>query len=129
MKKMEIIMWIHVYLNGKKNFNTENSWKRNCSYETKVLISFIPTGRMWLWSPILKRKKIIMWIRIYPNWKININSKNGKKRSFSYEIKASISFIPTRNMRLWCPIMKRKEIIRWIHFYLNWWTNLDSNEW
>ena len=30
-----------------------------------------------------------MWIRVYPNRKMNFNSKNGLKRSFSYEIKAS----------------------------------------
>ena len=28
-----------------------------------------------------------MWIRVYPNWKINFKSKNGRKTSFSYEIK------------------------------------------
>ena len=31
-----------------------------------------------------------MWIRIYPNWKMNLNSKNGTNWSFSYETKASI---------------------------------------
>ena len=31
-----------------------------------------------------------MWIRFYPNWKMNINSKNGTKRSFPFETKASI---------------------------------------
>ena len=31
-----------------------------------------------------------MWIRVYPSWKMNFNSKNGIKRSLSYESKASI---------------------------------------
>ena len=31
-----------------------------------------------------------MWIRVYTNWKTNFNSKNGIKRSFSFETKASI---------------------------------------
>ena len=31
-----------------------------------------------------------MWICVYPNWKTNFNSKNGKKISFSNEAKALI---------------------------------------
>ena len=52
-----------------------------------------------------------MWIVVYPNWNMNLNSKVGNKRSFSYETKASISLMPMRTMCLWCPIMKRKEIL------------------
>ena len=39
-----------------------------------------------------------MWIHVYPNWKMNFNSKKGSKRSFSYETKASISFIAKENV-------------------------------
>ena len=70
--------------------------------------------------PTMKRKEIIMWVHVYPNWKTNFNSKNGDKRSFSYEAKASISLIPTRRKCLWCPIMKWNEITMWIHVYPNW---------
>ena len=45
---------------------------------------------MNLWCPVIKRKGIIVWIHIYPNWKTSFNSKNGTKWSFSFEIKASI---------------------------------------
>ena len=79
--------------------------------------SFIPMKRMTLWCLIIKRKEIIMWIHVYPYWKMNFNSKNGRKKSFSYESKASISFIPMRRMNLWCPIIERKEIITWIQVY------------
>ena len=60
--------------------------------ETKVFLvkpiinSFIPMSRMNLWCPIIKRKEIIMWIHVYPNWKINFNSKKRRNKSFSYEI-------------------------------------------
>ena len=30
-----------------------------------------------------------MWIYVYPYWKTNFNSKNGRKTSFSYETKTS----------------------------------------
>ena len=40
--------------------------------------------------------------------KVDFNSKNGRKKSFSYETKASISFIPKRIMCLSHPIMKNK---------------------
>ena len=114
IKRKELIIWIHVYVDWKINFNSKNGRKRCFSYETKASISFIPLRRMCLWCPIIKIKEIIMWIHFYPNWKMKFNSKNGNKRSSSYETKVSISFIPTRLMHLWCPIMKRKEIIMWI---------------
>ena len=80
---------------------------------------FILMSGMNLWRLIIKRKEIIMWICVYPNWKMNFNSKNGGKRSFSYETKASISFIPMKRTNLWCPIIGRKEIITWIRVYPN----------
>ena len=126
MKRKEIVMWIHVYRNWKSNFNSQISNKTSFSYESKASISLIPLGRMCLWFPIIKRKEIIMWIHIYPNWKMNIDSKNGRKWSFSYETNASKSFIPTRRMWLWCPIMKWKEIIMWINVYPNWRTHFNS---
>ena len=130
LERKVIIMWIHVYCCWKMNLNSKNGRKRSFSFVTKASIPFIPTRRMCLWCPILKRMEIIMWIQVYPNRKTNLSSKNGNKWSFSYEIKASKSFITIKRMRLWCPIMKRKEIIMWIHVYPNWKTNLNSkNGW
>ena len=126
MKITKIIMWIHFYPNWKTNFNSRNGNKKSVSYETKASISFIPSRRMCLWCPIMKRMEITMWIHFYPNWKTNFNSNNGNKRSFSYETNASISFILSRRMCLWCPILKRKEIIIWIHVYPNWKTDFSS---
>ena len=60
------------------------------------------------------------------NGKMNFNSKNGRKRCFSCEAKASIPFIPIRRMCLWYPIMKWKEIIKWICVYPNWKRNFSS---
>ena len=119
-------MWIHVYPNWNTNFNSKIGNKRSFSYETKASISLIQSRRMRLWFPIMKRKEIIMWIHVYRKWKTNFNSKIGNKRSFYYETKASISLIPTRRVCLWCPIMKRKKIIMWIHVYANWNTNFNS---
>ena len=119
-------MWIYGYHNWKTNFNSKNSRKRSFSYETKASISFIPTRRMCLWGPIMKGKEIITWIYLYLNWKMNFNFKNNRKRSFTYDIMASISFIPIKRMCLWCPIMKKNEIIMWIHVYPNWRMNFDS---
>ena len=114
MKRKEIITWIHIYLNWKANLNSKNGRKRSFPYETKASKSFIPMRGMCLWCPFMKRKEIIMWIHVYPIWKMNFDSKNYRKTSFSYETNASLSFIPTRRMCLWYPIMKRKEIIKWI---------------
>ena len=37
----------------------------------------------------MKIEEIVIWIHVYPNSKTNLNSKNGRKKSFSYETKAS----------------------------------------
>ena len=126
MKKKVIIMWIHVYPNWNASFNSKKGNKRSFSYETKASISFIPTWRTCLWCPIMKRKEIIMWIDVYPNWKTYFNSKIGNKRSFSFETNASISLILIRRTCLWFPIIERKEIVMWIHVYPNWKTYFNS---
>ena len=126
MKIKEIIIWIRVCPNQQTNNNTKNGRNRSFCYETKASISFIPMRTLCLRCPIKKRKEIIIWIQVYPNWKMNFNSKNGRKGSFSYETKVSISFIPMTRAYLWCPIMKKKEIITWIHIYLNWKINFNS---
>ena len=119
-EKKEIIMWIHFFHNWKMNCNSKSGRKRSFSYETKALISVIPMKRICLWCLIIKRKEITMWTRVYPDWKMNINSKIGRKRSFSYEIKGSISFIPMSKMSLRFQVMRTKEIITWICVYPNW---------
>ena len=111
MKRKKIIMWIHVYPNWKTYFNSKIGNKKGFYYETKASISLIPTREMCLWRPIMKRKEIIMWVHVFPNWKTNFNSKNGKKRSFCCETKPSISFIPMRRMRLCCPIRKERRLL------------------
>ena len=108
------------------NFNSKNGRKRNFSYEIKASKSFIPMRKICLWYLILKRKEIIMRIHVYPNWKKNFDFNNGGKSSFSYESKASISFIRMKKTCSWCPIMKRKEIFMWILVYLNWKMNFNS---
>ena len=80
-------MWMHVYPTWKRNFDSKNGRKRSFSFESKATKSFITTRGMCLYCPIMKRKKIIMWILVYPNWKMNFISKNGRKTSFSYESK------------------------------------------
>ena len=82
--------------------------------------------RTCLWCPIMKRKEIVMWIHVCPNWKTYFYSKNGYKRSFSYESKASISFIPLKRLCWWCIITKTKDIIVWIQVYRNWKMKFNS---
>ena len=122
----EITICIHVYPNWKTYFNSKIGNKRSFSFETKASISLIPTRRMCLWFPIMKRKEINRWIHVYPNWKTYFNFKIGNKISFSFETKASISLIPTSRMCLWCLISKRMENIMWIDVYPNWNTNFNS---
>ena len=63
-KRKGIIMWIDFYPNWNTNLYSKIGNKRSFSYETKASISLIPTRRMCLWHPIMKKKVIIMWIHL-----------------------------------------------------------------
>ena len=108
MKRKEIILWIRVCQNWPTNINSKNGGKRCFPYETKSSLPFIPIRRMCFWCQITKRKEDYYANVCFSNWKTNIKSKNGKKRCFLYETKASISFILMRRMCFWCRITKRK---------------------
>ena len=54
--------------------------------------------------------------------------KNGGKKSFYHETKASKSFIPTSRMSFWKPITKRNEIIIRVHVCRHWCTKCNSKE-
>ena len=75
MKRKEINRRIHVYPNWKTYCNSKIGNKRSFYYETIASISLIPSRRMHLWCSIVKRKEIIMWAHVYPNWKTYFNSK------------------------------------------------------
>ena len=83
-------MLIPSYPNWKTNFDSKNGRKWIFSCKTKASKSFIPMRRIWLWHPIMKRMEIIMWIHVYPNWKMNFNSKKWWKTKFFLETKGSI---------------------------------------
>ena len=126
MKGEEITLWIYVYPNWKTNFNSKKRWKESFSYETKASMSFIPMSRMSLWCPIMKRKGILCESMFVLIDKQNLTLKTDGKRSFSFETKASISFILMKWICLWCLVMKKKEIILWICVYPNWKMNFYS---
>ena len=124
--KKEIIMWICVYPNWQTNFYCKSGKKRSFYYETKASMSFIPIRRICLWFLIMKRKEIITWIHFYPNWWTNFESKKWWAVKFFLWNQSLNSFILAKGMNLWCPIIKRKEIILWICVYPNWKMNFNS---
>ena len=85
----------------------------------------------WLYGAQSWKKKRLLYESVYvlvDKWTLTL--KNGGTRSFSYETKASTSFVPMRRMCLWSPIMKRKEITMWTLFIpIDKWTlTLKNNE-
>ena len=102
---------MRVYPNWKMNFNSKNGRRRCFSLETNAIISYIPIKRMCLWCLIMIGRENIIWICVCPNRRMNINSKNGRKKCFSYETKARMPFIPMRRMWFWCVIMKEKRLL------------------
>ena len=131
LKRKKILLCESMFvLIDKRTLVLKNGWKKIFSHEMKTSMSFIPMRRMSLWFLIMRRKEIIMWNSVYPNRQTNIDSKKWWQEKFSYETRASMSFIPMRRMSLWCPITKRKEITVWICVCLNWETNINSrNYW
>ena len=82
-------------------------------------MSFILIRRMSLRGPIMKKRTLLYEFAFVLIGKQTLILKSGEKKSFYIETKASMSFIPTSRMSLWCPILKWKEIIMWIHAYPN----------
>ena len=83
----------------------------------------------WVYSAKLWKKSVLLRESVFiqiDKWTLIV--KNDGNRSFSYETKASMSFIPMRRMSLWCSIMKRKEIAMWIHAYLTLRMNINYKE-
>ena len=93
MKKMRLLCESMFIPTERRTLVPKMVKKRSFSYETKASVSFIPMRRMCSWYPIMKRNDIIMWICVCPNRQVNINSKISRKWCFSYETKASISFM------------------------------------
>ena len=89
IKWIEIIIWILFIPIEKRTLILKMAQREVFLIKPKPQF-IILVSRFNLWCPIIKRIEITMWIRVYPNWKTNFNSQNGTKRSFSYEIKASI---------------------------------------
>ena len=121
-------MWIRIWPNWQMNFNSKNSGKRSFFNETKASMSFIPMSRISLWYPNMKRKEIIMWIHVCPNWLTNYNLKIVEKKFF-YKTKGSMSFILMSRTSLWCQIMKRNEIIMWIYVSPSRGMNYNFKKW
>ena len=109
MKRNGLLCELVFVLVERQTLIPRNCRKKRFSYDIKVSMSFIPIRGMNLWFPIMKRKEIIVWICVYPNWQINFDSKNGWKRSISCETKASMSFIPMSRMSLWSQSWKGRD--------------------
>ena len=97
----------------------KNGGKGSFSYETKASILFIPIRKMHLWCPVMKRKKIIARIRVYPNWLMKFDPKKWWDVKFFLWNQSIYSFIRIRRISLWYPTMKTKEIVMWIRIYPN----------
>ena len=76
-----------------------------------------------------KQGRLLCESMFVPINKWTLTLLNDGKRSFSYETKASMSFILMRTMSLWWPIVKRKEIIMCTHFCPSWPMNFNSKNW
>ena len=98
-------------LTGKQTLTLKNRGERSFSYETKASMSFIPIRRISSWCPIVKGKRLLSE-SLYVSIDIQtLILKNGGKKSFLNETKASMSLILMSRMSLWHLILKREEII------------------
>ena len=129
-----------VYPNEELEFMIHNHGKKWDYYLNPCLSKL--TNELWFWKMLgrkafctkLKHQYCLSqwgeWVYHSQSWKerrllrestfIQIGNwtlilKNSGKRSLSHETKASMPVIPMRRMSLWFTIMKKKEIIMWIH--------------
>ena len=76
----------------------KNGRKKSFSYETKASMSFIPIRRMSYVSQLWKERRLLREFVFIQIDKQTLILKNGGKRSFSYETKALMSFMPMSGM-------------------------------
>ena len=108
IKRMEIVMWIYVYPNWKRIFNSKNGRKICFSHETKASIHLYQWGEWICGAQSLKEKRLLCKSE-FIQLKNELKSKNAKNRCFSYETKASLLFIPMRRMHLWSNHEKKED--------------------
>ena len=127
-KRKEIIMWICVCPNRHMNFDSKKWWEEKLFLWNQASMLFSRVSRMTLWCPIMKKKRRLLceYVFVLINTRTLIQ-KNGVKKSFSYETKASMSFSRISRTSLWFLIMKRKDIIIKSTF-VPYWTNSTSKE-
>ena len=110
-----IIICIHVCPKWRTNFNSEeNGGRKSFSNKTKTSVHLPQWENEFMVPKHEKKKRLLCELVLILIGRWTLIPKNSEKRGFSYETKASISFIPMTRMSLWCLIMKRKEIIMWI---------------
>ena len=115
-------MWIRVCPKWQVNFNFKKRWKE------KLFL----WNQWWDWvygAQSWKKKRLLSESEFILIKKRSWIPKNGGKKSFSYETKDPMSFIPTRRMSLWCSIMKKMEIIMRIRVCPKWQMNFKSKKW
>ena len=108
--------WTLTLKNGKRQAFIMKS-KHQCHLSYRV--EWVYGMKSWIERRLLCESVFVLIDR----WTLII--KIGRKKSFSYETKESMSLIPKRRMSLWCPIMKRNEIVMWICACRNWQTNFN----
>ena len=111
LEEKEINTYIHVCHSWRNNIDSKKWWKEKLFLSSKVSMSSIPTMRMCLWCPIMKKREIITSIHVCHDWWITLSPKNTGKKSFFYQPKTSMSSILMWRICLWCPIMKKMSLI------------------
>ena len=112
----------------KRTLILKNGWKRTSSYETKASMSFILMSRMCFWKLIMRRKEIIMWIRICPNWQMNFNFKKWwEEKLFKWNQSFNVTY-PNEWNEFMVPDHEKKRLFLWIYFCPNWQTNFGSKK-
>ena len=96
-KRKDVIRWFDFVLIDKWTLILKRGKKR-FSYETKVSMSFILMSGTCLWCPITKSEQITIWIRVCPNWEMNINSKKWwKKKLFLWNQSINVIYPKEEN--------------------------------
>ena len=95
----------------RRNLILKNDGKLSFSYETKDLLIYPNEENEFMLSNHEKERRLLCESMFILIDRRTLILKSGGKRSFSYETKASMTFILMSGMSLWLPILKRNKII------------------
>ena len=104
-------MWIRVYPTKKQTLILKVVKRDVFPMKPKLQYHFSQWGKCVSGAKSCKEGRLLCESLFVQFKKWILILKMVERKSFSYETKASVPFIPMKKLCLWCPIMKKKTLL------------------